>query len=104
MGYDVNNPSYEMLTGTAELGIRLAVSWLPAIFMAISLFLTFRYKMKKRDHELIQQVIKQKHETGSCEISGSDKKRLEEIAGQRWEDMWIGQTGVDRKLEEVLDL
>lgn len=102
MGYDVNNPSYEMLSGTAELGIRLAVSWLPAIFMAISLFLTFRYKMRKRDHEIIQQVIKQKHETGTCDISYSDKKRLEDIAGQKWEDMWIGRSGeVDRKLEEV---
>lgn len=58
MGYDVKNPSYELLSGTAELGIRLAVSWFPAIFMAISLFLTFRYKMRKCDHEIIQHIIK----------------------------------------------
>ena len=102
MGYDTQNPDYSMLSGTAELGIRLAVSWLPAIFTAISLFLIFRYKMRKRDHEIIQQVIKEKHETGTCEISYSDKKRLEDIAGQKWEDMWIGRSGnVERKLEEV---
>ena len=60
--------------------------------------------MKKRDHEVIQSVIAQKHETGSCEISAGDKKRIEAIAGHRWEDMWIGQSGVDRKLEEIANI
>ena len=104
MGYDVNNPNYDMLSGSAEMGIRLAVSWLPAIFTVISLILIFCYKMKKRDHELIQAAIKEKHETGSCTISSSDKKRLEQIAGQKWENMWIGQTGIDRKLEEIANI
>ena len=102
MGYDTKNPSYTMLSGTAEFGIRLAVSWLPAIFTAISLFLITRYKMKKHDHEVIQRVIKEKHETGTCDISIQDRKRLEEIAGHKWEDMWIGQSTVNRNLESVL--
>ncbi len=104
MGYDTKNPDYSLISGTAELGIRLAVSWLPALFTVISLILIFRFKMKKRDHEIIQQVIKEKHETGTCNISSSDKKRLELIAGQKWEDMWIGQTGINRKSEELANI
>ncbi len=102
MGYDTKNPTFEMLSGTAEFGIRLAVSWLPALFTAISLYLITRYKMKKHDHEVIQRVIREKHETGTCDISIQDRKRLEEIAGHKWEDMWIGKSTVNRNLESVL--
>ena len=108
IGYDTTNLEkieYAALSTQTEFGLRLLVSWLPTIFAITSLILIFRFKMKKRDHEIIQSVIAQKHETGTCEISSGDKKRIEEIAGHRWEDMWIGQSGsVDRKLEEVLDL
>ena len=58
------------------------------------------YKMNKHDHEVIRQVIAQKHESGTCTISDSDKKRIERIAGHNWEDMWIGKSAVERKIEE----
>ena len=103
-GYDTKHADYASLTDSAEFGIRLIVSWIPVIFAVISLILIFKFKMTKRDHEVIQQVIKEKHETGSCEISASDKKRLEYIAGHKWEDMWIGRTGIDRKLEEIANI
>lgn len=107
VGYDTTNVENifpENLAYSAEITLRMMISWLPVIFAIISLILIFRFKMKKRDHEIIQQVIKEKHETGSCEISGSDKKRLEQIAGHKWEDMWIGQSGVDRKLDELANI
>ena len=103
-GYDTTAANYSDLTTTAEFGIRLIVSWLPAAFAILSLVLIFAFKMKKKDHELIQAVIKEKHETGTCTITESDKKKLEEIAGQRWEDMWIGQGAVNRKLEELANI
>lgn len=107
IGYDTTNLDkieYAALSTKTEFGLRLIVSWLPVIFAVTSLILIFRFKMKKRDHEIIQSVIAQKHETGTCEISSDDKKRLEAIAGHRWEDMWIGQNGVNRSLEEALDI
>lgn len=104
MGYSTKHTKYSMLTKSAEFGLRLSVSWLPALFALISLLLIFSFKMKKKDHELIQAAIKEKHETGTCTVSGKDRKRLEQIAGQKWEDMWIGQTGVDRKLEETVSI
>ena len=101
-GYDTKHPEYENLSTTAEFGIRLIVSWLPAIFAIISLILIFRFKMTKRDHEIIQDVIKQKHETGSCEISEADKERLEEIAGHSWDKMWIGRSEIVKQKQEEL--
>ena len=58
--------------------------------------------MTKTDHEEIKRVIKEKHETGSCSISDTGKKRIEKIAGQKWEDMWIGKSDIDRNLEIAL--
>ena len=46
--------------------------------------------MTKRDHETIQRVIKEKHESGAYEITEEEKARLEQISGVKWEDMWIG--------------
>ncbi len=107
VGYDTTNIENivpQNLAGSAEITLRFMISWLPVIFAIISLVLIFTFKMKKRDHEIIQAVIAQKHETGTCEISSSDKKRLEQIAGHRWEDMWIGQSGVNRKSEELANI
>ena len=108
IGYDTTNLDkieYAALGNSTELGLRLIVSWLPVIFAITSLILIFTFKMKKRDHEIIQSVIAQKHESGNCEISVGDRKRLEQIAGHKWEDMWIGQSGnVNRKLEELANI
>ena len=45
----------------------------------------------RRDHEQIKALIKQKHEQGEIDIDDEEKKRLEVIAGQKWEDMWISK-------------
>ncbi len=58
--------------------------------------------MTKYDHETIKRIIKEKHETGSCEISSADKKKIEEIAGQPWEKMWIGREELKRSSDEII--
>ena len=50
--------------------------------------------MTKTDHEEIQRVIKEKHETGRVTIDDAQKARIERIAGQKWENMWIGRDTV----------
>ena len=64
---------------------------MPIIFGLLTLILIKSFTMNKKDHEEIQRVIKEKHETGAVTISDEQKKRLEKIAGQKWENMWIGQ-------------
>ena len=60
-----------------------------------------RYTMTKRDHEQIKALIKQKHEQGEIDIDDEEKKRLEVIAGQKWEDMWISKPDASRLMTEV---
>ena len=85
-----------------NIGLRVCYSVIPAILALFCVISVYRYSMTKADHEEIKRVIKEKHETGDCEISDSGRKRIEKIAGQKWEDMWIGQSTVNRSLENVL--
>ena len=39
---------------------------------------------------MIKSIIAEKHETGKCTVTDEDKKKIEDITGQKWEDMWIG--------------
>lgn len=82
-------------------GLRLNFSILPTIFAIITLITVWRYTMTKRDHEQIKALIKQKHEQGEIDIDDDEKKRLEVIAGQKWEDMWISKPDVSRLMTEV---
>lgn len=100
VGYNTTAKKLTDQKASAILGLRFISSWIPAAFAAISVMLIFLYKMDKHDHETMQEVIRQKHETGTCEISESDKKRLERISGVKWEDMWIGRSNIERKIEE----
>lgn len=51
--------------------------------------------------EQIKALIKQKHEQGEIDIDDEEKKRLEVIAGQKWEDMWISKPDASRLMTEV---
>ena len=57
--------------------------------------------MTKKDHEEIQRVIKEKHETGEVSISDEQKKRLEKIAGMKWDIMWIGKPLSSKEKSEL---
>jgi len=78
-------------TPTALFGLRVLFIFLPAIFIVLCYIAVWRYRMTKQDHELIREVVAQKHETGRAELTGEQITRLEEIAGQKFENMWIGQ-------------
>lgn len=81
-------PMYQ--TAKTKFGLRLNFTYLPLLFGIITYILLHKYKMTKSDHETIQRVIKEKHETGHATVTEEEKARLEVIAGQKWEDMWIG--------------
>lgn len=85
-------------TQTGLFGIRFTYSILPIIFAALSIIGIHRYKMTKNDHRLIKSLIEQKKETGTANATAEEKKICEKIAGQRWEDMWIGKASVPEEL------
>ncbi len=72
-------------------GLRLLFTYLPILFGVLTWILVNKFTMTKTDHEEIQRVIKEKHENGTFSITEAQKKRLEVIAGQKWDDMWIGK-------------
>ncbi len=89
--YDVKKKEPIYQTAKTIFGLRLNFSVMPIIFGLITLILIKRFTMNKKDHEELQRVIKEKHEKGTVTITEQQKKRLEKIAGQKWENMWIGQ-------------
>ncbi len=97
-GYDPNIKEPHLQSKLTNFGLRLNYSIIPAILALFCIIAIYRYKMTQHDHEVIKRTIKEKHETGTCTISDRDKKRLEEIAGHKWEDMWIGKSPVNRDL------
>ncbi|MCL1952533.1 MAG: MFS transporter [Oscillospiraceae bacterium] len=76
--------------GGPDAGTRFVHGFLPLAFAALSLLALRKYKMTKHDHELIRRVIAQRHAQGHAEVTEAERAKLEEIAGQKWEHMWVG--------------
>ena len=90
-GYDVTKKEPQFQTAKTIFGLRLNFSVMPIVFGILTLILIKSFSMTKKDHQEIQRVIKEKHETGHVTIDEAQKKRLEKIAGVSWDEMWIGQ-------------
>lgn len=101
-GYNPDIKAPHLQPRRTNIGLRVCYSVIPAILALFCVISVYRYSMTKSDHEEIKRVIKEKHETGSCSISDKDKKRIEKIAGQKWEDMWIGKGSVERNIEQLV--
>lgn len=89
-GYDTKVQAPELQSKKTTFGLRLDYAIIPSVLAFFCVLSIYRYKMTKQDHELIKEIIKEKHETGKCTISEEDKAKIEQIAGQKWENMWIG--------------
>ncbi|MCR5522303.1 MAG: MFS transporter [Clostridia bacterium] len=101
-GYDPNIKHPLEQSKRTLLGLRLNYAVIPSVLAFFCVLSIFRYSMTKTDHETIKRIIKEKHETGECEITAEEKKRLEKIAGRPWEKMWIGQQNQVRNSVETL--
>ncbi|HZJ77441.1 MAG TPA: MFS transporter [Clostridia bacterium] len=77
-------------TPKALRGLRLTYIILPAFFGLLSLFSIYRYKMTKDQHKMIKEIIAQRHEHGSACLSNNQIEQIEDLAGQRFDEMWIG--------------
>lgn len=83
----------EEITQTARAisGLRLTYIVLPLIFAVLSVLAIYQYKMSKEDHEMIKSAIKEKKEKGIVSMTDEQKARCEELAGHKFEEMWIGR-------------
>jgi len=76
---------------TTSFGLKLSNAFLPIVFLSLALVSLRKYKMTKQDHELIRRVIAQRHEAGTAEVTEAERAKLEEIAGKKWDEMWVGR-------------
>ena len=81
-------------TPRAINGLRLTYSWLPIAFILMCAMSVFHYKMTKADHEMIKAAIHEKKEKGFASLTDEQRIICENIAGQKFENMWIGQTAL----------
>lgn len=75
----------------AVKGLRLTYIYFPIIFITLSAISIFNYSMTKKDHEMIKEAIHEKKERGFATLTDKQKKICENIAGQKFENMWIGR-------------
>ncbi len=85
------NANAQTNSPTAIFGVRFTYAVLPILFIICSIISAYKYKMTKTDHALIKRAIKEKKETGTTTLTDEEKKICEKIAGQKWENMWIGK-------------
>lgn len=91
-------------TQLGMFGIKFTYSVLPIIFALLSIIGIYRYKMTKSDHELIKRAIAEKKENGQASLTAEEIKICEEIAGQKWENMWIGKVEIPDELKELTEV
>lgn len=75
----------------AVRGLRLTYIYFPIIFITLSAVSIFNYSMTKKDHEMIKAAIQEKKEKGFATLTDEQRKICENIAGQKFEAMWISR-------------
>lgn len=89
-GFDTTLDAAEQ-TAKAIWGIKFTYAIIPMVFIGFSIYCSFKYKMRKKEHDLIRRAIAQKEENGTAVLTESEQKTLENIAGKPFETMWIAQ-------------
>lgn len=87
-GFDALAASH---TRKALFGVRFTYAVLPIVFITCSIVCAYRYRMTKDDHALIRSALREKHESGETSLTPAQKLRCEQIAGVKWDEMWIGR-------------
>ncbi|MCM1544058.1 MAG: MFS transporter [Ruminococcus sp.] len=90
-GFNADSKKAVAESATALFGIRFTYAIVPIALLALSVVSAFRYKMTKQDHALVKRAIAEKQETGEVHLTEDEIKTIESIAGQKFEDMWIGK-------------
>lgn len=78
-------------TARAIFGIKFTYAVIPIVFIALSILCSFKYKMKKKEHEIIRRAIKRKESGETLDLSEEEIKIIENISGKKITDMWISQ-------------
>lgn len=90
-GYDPQVKAPSAQRPLTIFGLKLNFAILPSLFALCSVLAIYAYSMNKKDHELMKQIIAERHEYGRVitELSAEQIQKLEKISGRKWREMWI---------------
>ncbi len=89
-------------TDSAIFGVRLCVAIIPIVFALISFFLLNKFKMNKKEHNVIRAAVATKHKYGNVALTEEEIKVIESISGQKLENTWLGKNN-DSSIGHALD-
>lgn len=94
-GYNPQIKAPSAQSAKTIFGLKLNFAILPSLFAVLSVVSIYTYSMTKKDHELIRQLIDERHEHGKIvsDLSVEQIKKLEKISGKKWREMWISSVG-----------
>lgn len=99
-GYNPEKQLPSEQSARTTFGLRLNFVIIPSVLALLSVISIYRYTMTKKDHECIKELLAARHEHGFvAEPEPKTKKRLEKIAGKKWDEMWIST--VDKEKLEL---
>lgn len=90
-GFETGKGNNVKQTAKAIFGLRLTYSYLPILFVTLSVIAVFRYKMTKSDHETIKALILEKKEKGYAQMTPEQIELCEKLAGRKIDEMWISK-------------
>ena len=75
----------------AVFGVSVCFTLIPICFLTLALISILRYDLTREKHAFVKDKIKEKHETGSVELTDDERKILEKLSGVKYEDMWLSK-------------
>ncbi|MBR4727603.1 MAG: MFS transporter [Clostridia bacterium] len=75
----------------SEFGIKLFSAAIPIVCIVFCLIALRKFTMTKADHTMIRAAIAVKKKYGAVLLTDEQIRTCEQIAGQKWANMWISQ-------------
>lgn len=99
--YEALHSSIYPQTAMATAGVRICAAMIPILCVIVSMLALRGFSMTKEDHKMIRDAIRERKENGSVTLTDEQKKTCERIAGQKWENMWIGRPAPETVLTQA---
>ena len=98
-GYDPQIKAPSAQSPLTIFGLKLNFAILPSIFALCSVLAIYAYSMNKKDHELMKQIIAERHTYGRVmtDLTAEQIQKLEKISGKKWREMWISTVAESEK-------
>jgi len=85
--------SNEGVSKGALTALKIMFSVLPTLACIGTVIIAKTYRLDKRRSDMLKNVLSEKREKGTVEISDADKIEIEKLTGKKFETLWIAKEG-----------